>query len=1302
MGFSENVLKIALVLALAVIVMYALNCLVNEKMRKPLQEGFQDEFCEAAFTAPGTRVCLWSASAMRYLDVNMSKVTNNLKLSSLSNSCSQWALDPVIVKDAVGVYPAKTTPSSCAVTMRLTKAIEGAMTEKQKRKLASESGLKRTFATVDDELKNIESISFYLSADPRGENGTVSASPVGGSSNTVWYALRLHQNGGSGPNKKVMAKLYKDTLTFLMKNGQKTNGKFYLIMTSPKAMISTDSPMPDSQYLTVADDFNSVTAGDIYLADYPSVASVWMIKYKNKGTPTKVKPFKPVVGIGAYPNDNPDQRGQLGPYKSAYGAFMPSFRRIWNRTWWSPGANGAGSAGKELYQIQVELDQIPDNRQTTYATGDVTVSLVSSKNLDYDNPERNAPLGSPIDATYFPDNQKKNTFKVRSYGDDMLMGSIPTFKSSRGEMDTKIILQLLPKGAKEMGTPNVPLLKGWLISTIHRKGKKSQMASVLPLCAVGCSGVVQNLMGVCQALTGDMKFDQFMLENGLTSLDYTKNFNMSDRLAEASSFRPPSKDWVRYLTPGRLREWSYGSAGSTPLGGANLQRTATVKGVGSINECADYASGARRLPSRSSNVTYHSNPGTGAPLTSQDVAETTNRFLYHIPDGYKVDGAGNNTGSSTNGVCELGMYGDWELLPKDKMSSAVGVVRRGPRNELYGQTERQFREIGGMGTELTGGVALNVETKEQFDNMIGGEHRRENFVVGNLNICAEMCKGDKACLKFDYDETTGECNLMTSGKPTVTATTKKKEVISYEYAGPRNQLAKYKDEFVELPTYTSFMGDPKTIIDQSGRVTDSGIPNVSTIDDCAKMCLDAADHNCDRFSWDAANQVCFLQQQGQEKYDPNPDPSNPRLLYGALKNNFKPYLNPKYYGDNGFVNPMSSGMNYDGTQVPNANVESHIATVNDCAQACQANPWCGVATYDAGQKVCTQNLASATLTGSYNTGDPKQVILKKNIPSDAKLNSTANTSVFNQPRPSSSIDGGISLNRNIKVSSADQCADHCRADRRCDAFVYERSGDPSNSRCNTYQSGDCQNNPNSPTCGQLESPADSPNLYAAKMKLSEERGGEFKIAVGNNGTCRGQLYCQKNWNNEMDGWDNAECVDAIATYENGESINISCWDLPPFSYKGSKLKHFRVKCAKTSGQFAFKEPEGSPMYQSDCNVDTNARILLGKGTGTIDDGTCDCNSYTLKAAFGQKELESKQANWKGAHAAYARTYTEGQNPIDFNQNRVPTNRATSISGNGPALACYVTEDNNNPFISASAKGGNQCAGNTTDYQCVIL
>lgn len=296
------------------------------------------------------------------------------------------------------------------------------------------------------------------------------------------------------------------------------------------------------------------------------------------------------------------------------------------------------------------------------------------------------------------------------------------------------------------------------------------------------------------------------------------------------------------------------------------------------------------------------------------------------------------------------------------------------------------------------------------------------------------------------------------------------------------------------------------------------------------------------------------------------------------------------------------------------------------------------------------------------------------------------------------------MNRNISVVDIDGCAKSCMADVRCDGIVYNDDS----KKCNTYQTGDCASDPNSPTCGKITSPSDTPDMYATKMMEAKGvEGGRFKMTTKNPGNCDGYLYCRKNWNSELpDSWNGADCVDAIGVYEDGSEIQLSCSQQPPAKHPqtGSKLKNMKVKCVQESGRgWAWKEPATSPLHNSDCNVPEEARVLLGAyAYRGIKQGLCDCNNYTWKKNFGGEELDWKQAgDWKGAKAVYAKTYNpmSGSVSASGGWGGEPVNRATSVSGNGPPLACYVVKDDNNPYIN---KPNQKCASNETNYQCVIL
>jgi hypothetical protein len=948
MKLSENVLKIALVIALAVVVMYAINCIVAEKPHffgQGLKEGFDDEFCEAAFTSPTTRVSFVSVSTLRYLDVNKQKVSNNLKLSPLRAGKRSWKMDRVIEREAVGVYPDTDRPDTCAVFLK-----------------TAESGNKKPY---------------YLTADMSGVVNSAGATPIGGADNQVWYVLKLSPNT-PGPNQKAMALLHKEVVQSLEKRSQSTNAKFYLIATSPKQFISPEAMYPPTRFLTTAADSEAVVTGDLYLTPTATINSVWEVRYITKGTVPKLKKFKPVVGVGAYPNQLPALRGKEGTFPSKYGAFMPSFLRILNRTWWSPGAMNRVSGQSPMFQITVNLEK-PNYTTDVHATGTVTIKLIDGATADYSKPENNKDISKELNQKVIP------PISVKSVGDDMIAG-VNNTKSSKWTPQTgfspnvtyTVILKLLPKSAPEMGTPDVPLMQGWLITQTKEMYQPAK-SSVRPLCAVTRTGIVQNIMGVCEALLPEMKFNQFMLKHGFASVNSKNNFNLSQNMAKASNFNPPPKNWVRYLKPDWLNYYSYGDPNTTPLGGPDARILGSAE-VSTINQCASMCEGRTLLST--SDITG-TNAATGDKLTAAQVGEYCNRFEYKVPDvGVFSNGASQNP--SQKGTCVLGSLGSWApsgvAAQPGKLPPIVGVVRRFPKTGLLGANREKYQQIGGVGTTLVGGPDLIV--KESFeDGTPAIPDMFEHFeTVGSMDECASLCSKDMACREFDYDPITGECQARTHSTPTRTSATRADQDRSFQYIGARDQLTKpNKDIYSEFPAGTSLLSGQHQIIDASGNVTTVGI-TASNIDDCANRC-NKAEINCDRFTFDAQNRKCYLQTMGQEKFDEQ------STFYSAMKNDFIPFLDTKYTVDGVQYNGKKvrfskyySSVFSGGNPVPNLGEQrvNNVATVNDCAEQCAKNTYCDIAAYDATNKTCNQFLGASNAKNMITpSGAPQQMVFMK-------------------------------------------------------------------------------------------------------------------------------------------------------------------------------------------------------------------------------------------------------------------------------------------------------------------------------------
>lgn len=1323
MRITENVLKIALIIALAIIVMYAINCLVTN--RSNIQENFDDQYCEAAFTANDTQITIGSVINENLLSIDKNKVNDNLTFLNLSTFAKMmkkvgknngqkelpmiWKLDRVIVREAVGAYPQTDHPESCAVF-----------------------------------IKTNTPAPFYLTADMGGETDSVGATPIGGAQNQVWYVLKLTPNG-SGPNKTILADLHKKTIDHLNKTGhnvQAEHAGLYLITTSPKDFLSAESPFPPSRYLTMASDPRSVTSGNFNLSSEPTLNSVWIISYQHKGKAPKAKAFKPSVAIGAFPNQIDTARGKKGPYRSQYGAFMPSYVRIWNRTFWAPGAFDRVNNVSKMFQLTVHLQNPSYTSQETYSNGTVTVKIIDGVQADFSNPSKNMDVSHTIPNNPLPSDAM---FDIRTIGDDMVMGEKTDAKTNT---NYTIILQLLPDGvSKQKGIPDVPLIKGWIIIG-DSKVKKDGTAAVFPLCAIPRAGVIQNLMGVCEGILPSMDYEQFMLKYGLGLMNAENNFNLSKNIWDASSVNPPSKDWIRYLTPDRLERYSYGNLGQSPFGLPGTTdypnpNVIAIAETNNINTCADYAEG-RKLVSDGQIIGI--DPSTGQKLSKQQVAAYADRFLFELPkyDPNKLSSVG-WAGSNIirNSKCYLADKGGWTPMPKKMAKQSIGAVRRTPKMNLLEENNQKFQQIGDIGTTLTGGPDLNESFElplvvERPSALVPSSFAREpsvivpdmkeNFeTVGNLDLCASLCKQDKACREFDYDPVTKHCLLTTHSTPSVTPSSRSDMDRSYQYIGSRNQLSgDNKSSYTEFPAGTSLLKNPLEVIDKKGNKTTQGYP-VNTIDDCANLCN--ATNNCMQFTFDSqpigGKQTCYLQSMGNEIFDEE------STYYSATKNQFIPWVDPKYSDrdasseaegltpSNGrrdakpFRVYMNKSFPTSSDPALGADSGNNTATVNECAEKCKNNQYCAVASYDPQTHFCGQYAADpdneATLANSPSV--PGNVVLLKSPPDTAILHGD-NKKKYGKPQRGSTISGGVILDRNIKIDNkeriADGCAAKCSSDVRCDGMTF----DIKNAMCTTYQTGDCATNPNSPTCGKITSPSDSSTEYASKANISVTRAGKNeKITTRNDGTCRGRLYCQKNWNNELpDSWGGSLCIDAIAEYEDGSEIQLDCLSraAPKHPRTGSKLLRMKVKCAQDKQYpWGYKEPATSPLHNTDCDLSIYARILLGENkSGGIKGGVCDCDSYTKKKDWGGAKLESKMApwqSWKGAKALFAKTYSPSTIPSITSTSgwrKTPTNRAVSETGDGPPIACYVVEDDT-PF-DTNSKNNARCASDKTNYQCAIL
>ncbi len=200
-GLSKNIFRIGLIIVLALVVMYGINCVIHRKMTENFDN---NSFCESAFTDPGTKVCLWSVYASKYLDLDISKVSNNIKLSPLSDDCSKWTMDRIITEESVNK---PMSPFGCAVSLKLSKLVKTNISDEQKNKLSTLSGIDKSLQHLEDELEDLDLLHFYMTADPNSKSGEVSASPVGGASNNLWYVLRLKPDGGIGSKNQYLKSL---------------------------------------------------------------------------------------------------------------------------------------------------------------------------------------------------------------------------------------------------------------------------------------------------------------------------------------------------------------------------------------------------------------------------------------------------------------------------------------------------------------------------------------------------------------------------------------------------------------------------------------------------------------------------------------------------------------------------------------------------------------------------------------------------------------------------------------------------------------------------------------------------------------------------------------------------------------------------------------------------------------------------------------------------------------------------------------------------------------------------------------
>lgn len=1013
---------------------------------------------------------------------------------------------------------------------------------------------------------NIKDNENYLNYDIREKNSISLLPSV--SENSQFYVTKISDS--------YQKELYQKTIKYMLKNKQKVMD-LYVIVTS------LDNP----RYITV--DLNN-----IYLRKTPTISSVWEIEFIKKGE-IKEQPFEPTEGVGDFPNK-----------ENKYGAYMPSFNKIWNRTWWSP-----GNKKDETIQISVEMNEM--NNEKSYNKGIVRASVV--KEIDYENPMNS----KEVKADWF-NGLNSITFSVESISSNTLFGT---------NKNSTLILKMLPNFLKD----NIPLIQGFIISD-----KKT-----IPLCAMPEQGVVQNLMGVCKSLNKDMDIQQFMLKNGLNKIEPNNNFNISKNLVNSSNIKSPEKNWVKFMKEDNLKDWSYGNKGMTPLPNDGLsQFTAKIPEVSSINECVDYASGKKYVPDL---YVVGVNPVTNKKLTSEEVSELTDRGIFYYSDDVKVDKEGNYV-SGKKGSCNLGMYGNWEPTSEN----GIGFVRRSPIVNM----DKDFKRIGSVGTYIDKGESLEGFTMEKA------------IIMPNIKFCADLCKKDQACTEFSYDATSKECKITSGGVPEFSAEAKKDQVYSYQYEGVRNKLSNKNYDELEKGNY---LGGIHQIIDMQGNKVSVPLKNVMNINDCAKKCDEVK--NCDRFSWNADNGDCYLQSMGEEQ-------KNKNLFYSGKKKNFEPQLTKKY---SNFYPPKNKTV-YSGRPIPNNSSIKNVGTFDECVDKCNSD-WCGFASYNSNNKTCKLFLEENEKNTHFLPGNESDVSIQKINPPNAFLSEKYLQS-FNQTEPASHFEGGTKI-KTQPSTNADECAQYCLNTPNCDAFTYEGKLN----ECSLYQTGNC-NDPNSPDCGKLVKNSESPYMYSSKMTSAME-DKEFHT-VNTKNKCRGNLYCAKNFENNLpSSWSNAVCSDVVAVYNDGSEVQYDCNTIPPEkNSKDSLLSYTKIKCESSKGNYSYKE--SGELRGKDCNIPLNARVLLGND---LKEGTCDCNSYASKINFGKKELDQKEANWKGAKAVYAKQYV-GVPDINFTENDKNVNVASNPE-KGKSIACYVEEDDSKQF-----KNENVCSSNSTEYQCVLI
>jgi hypothetical protein len=1204
MMVSGFLLKMALIIALAVVVMYLLNC-----FNKPSLEHFENPYCEAALTAPGTTVYITSARNNKYLSVNKQKVNDNLELQTLVSQSPSWSLQQIVQENCVASQN-NNDASCCSVQIQ-----------------------------TDDE-------EFHITYNKNGNPEKVGASHVSDTNYQKWYVLKFSQRG--------MPNLYQAISKMYQSKNMKMRYNLYLIATSPKDFSGNPSD-PPARYLTISQNNQSPLPGNFYLADNPSIDSIWEISIKKNGKITPLPPFRPIEALGAFPNQNPKNRNKKGTYKSEYGAFMPSFLPIWNRTFWSPGNYSPVKKNNYLRQITVQLDDIYENRRSGQATGYIYLSTVPIDQVNF---------SKPVFST-----KHSQVIPVKSYGDDMLYGTT-TIK----DKTYTIILKMLPGNVQELGTPkNIPLLQGWFV-TKEKNKQNQEVASTIPLCAPACdnddlSCAQENMMGVCESLLPGMKFEQFMLKNGFVSIDSKNNFNLSNQLTQAVHFEKPPPNWVKYVNQKHLNDFSYGKEGQVPYGKENILATLQSS---SINDCLNYCGSGKEVNEQN----IHMYDSLGNKITPKEVSEYCDRISYVVPN-VSVNKDGMSLDESKKGTCTLAAGGQWNM---DSTENIVGVIRKQPRTTLF---DKKFESIGGKGTTLQTTSDLEpTEPAEPFENPMFRDEKEHFEQVVNINECAKLCENNLACREFSFDPMTGECHLATEGTTKTTNQSKEDWDVSYNYIGGRNILQGAENKFFnEFPAGTSFLNDPMEVLGNAQGTV------VGDINKCADLCKNQP--NCDRFSFDAQTRTCYPQSMGKQSY------SGDSTFYAATKNNFVPQAN-----DNTkktfIIYPASvySG----GTPVPFGTMKqiNNIATVDECAKECSANEWCDTFSYDAKEKTCNQFMASQT---PVTSGNPQQIVGKKKPSPTGSLQLKSNLNSFDQTQPASTIQGGAILETN-PAKNADDCASQCtNKNYDCDMFIY----DDDKKTCALYNSGDCSN-PQSDLCGKIISPAQTPFSYTSKMKLSASGAADGNLynTKKNTGDCNCISYCAKDWNNELSdqGWESGICYRSYAEYENGDTVEVSCWDRPPETSNGSKLKNHACQCRKNDQPASFKEPPSSVLYKKDCNIAPNQRILLGGVTKEdIKQGICDCNSYMSSKKYGGKELEEKGAgNWKGV-TLYRAGSIQTDNPInDTIFHQIPGNQATSPTGNGPGIACWVTQDDNGSFSNTS----DSCTSSQTDYKCNIL